>query len=132
MEINLKKTYKFAVKSALFISLFSCALGLLFIIFLFDVSLQKALIFGSLFFIFNYLFSFIVLQYRVEKFIYRRVKKIYDEVFIKYKEGSVGYIELIDAQTQYTHIRLQHLLAQNNAWMKWAEYVYAAALYPIQ
>lgn len=62
----------------------------------------------------------------------KATKKIYDEVFIKYKEGSVGYIELIDAQTQYTHIRLQHLLAQNNAWMKWAEYVYAAALYPIQ
>jgi two-component system phosphate regulon sensor histidine kinase PhoR len=27
-----------------------------------------------------YLFSFIVLQYRVERFIYRRVKKIYDDV----------------------------------------------------
>ena len=59
-------------------------------------------------------------------------KKLYDEVFIKYKEGSAGYIELIDAQTQYTQIRIQHLLANNNAWMKWAEYVYVAAIYPIQ
>ena len=62
----------------------------------------------------------------------KATKKLYDEVFIKYKEGSAGYIELIDAQTQYTQIRIQHLLANNNAWMKWAEYVYVAAIYPIQ
>ena len=99
MEINLKKTYKFAVKSALFISLFSCALGLLFIIFLFDVSLQKALIFGSLFFIFNYLFSFIVLQYRVEKFIYRRVKKIYDEVSLLESSTFINNTVTTDMET---------------------------------
>ncbi|MBK9580560.1 MAG: hypothetical protein IPO48_01055 [Saprospiraceae bacterium] len=52
--------------------------------------------------------------------------------FLSNKEGSAGYIELIDAQTQYTQIRIQHLLANNNAWMKWAEYVYVAAIYPIQ
>ena len=62
----------------------------------------------------------------------KATKKLYDEVFIKYKEGSAGYIQLIDAQTQYTQIRIQHLLANNNAWMKWAEYVYVAAIYPIQ
>lgn len=80
MKVNLKKTYKFAVNSALFISLFSTAIALLFIAFLFKINLQKALIFGSLFFLFLFLFSFLLLQYRVERIIYRRVKKIYDEV----------------------------------------------------
>lgn len=58
-------------------------------------------------------------------------KKSYDEVFIRYKEGSSGYIELIDAQTQFTQIRMQHLLAKNNAWIKWTEYIYANAVFPI-
>lgn len=59
-------------------------------------------------------------------------KKIYDEVFIKYKEGSAGYLELIDAQTQLTQIKLQYLLAKNNAWIKWADYVYVNASFPIK
>jgi outer membrane protein len=61
----------------------------------------------------------------------KATKKIYDEVFIKYKEGSAGYLELIDAQTQVTSIKLKHLLAKNNAWIKWSEYIYAAAIFPI-
>lgn len=62
----------------------------------------------------------------------KATQKIYDEVFVKYKEGTAGYIELVDAQTQYTQIKMQHLLAKNNAWIKWAEYIYAAAIFPIQ
>lgn len=61
----------------------------------------------------------------------KATKKIYDEVFVKYKEGSAGYIELIDAQTQFTQIKIQHLLAKNNAWIKWTEYIYANAIFPI-
>ncbi len=80
MKFNLKKTYLFAVKSALFISLISTVIGLLLIALLFDVSLQKYFIFGSSFFLLNGIFAFIIIQYRVERFIYRRVKKIYDEV----------------------------------------------------
>jgi two-component system phosphate regulon sensor histidine kinase PhoR len=38
------------------------------------------LLFGLIFIFVIYLFSFLVLQYRVERFIYRRVKKIYDDV----------------------------------------------------
>jgi len=62
----------------------------------------------------------------------KATQKIYDEVFAKYKEGTAGYIELVDAQTQYTQIKMQHLLAKNNAWIKWSEYIYAAAIFPIQ
>ena len=80
MKANLKKTYKFAVKSALFISLIATVLGLVLVTLLFDISFQKGLIFASSFFLLTYIFGFIILQYRVERFIYRRVKKIYDEV----------------------------------------------------
>jgi two-component system, OmpR family, phosphate regulon sensor histidine kinase PhoR len=76
MAVNFKKTYKFAVKSALFITLFSFGFLTVFL-YLFDES-NYFLILG--FSISIFLFSFFVLQYRVERFIYRRVKKIYDDV----------------------------------------------------
>ena len=58
-------------------------------------------------------------------------RKIYSEVMRKYIEGTSGYLELIDAQTQITQIDLQHLIAQNSAWVKWAEHIYATASFPI-
>lgn len=61
----------------------------------------------------------------------KATQKLYNDILIKYKEGSAGYIELIDAQTQLTQIKLQHLLAKNNAWIKWSEYIYATANFPI-
>ena len=76
MALNFKKTYKFAVKSALYITLFST--GVVGIIFYFTSGLNY--LFLLLCFISIYLFSFFVIQYRVERFIYRRVKKIYDDV----------------------------------------------------
>lgn len=76
MAVNFKKTYKFAVKSALYITLFSTALlaGLLYMFTVLNWSLVIT------FSIALFIFSFFVLQYRVEHFIYRRVKKIYDDV----------------------------------------------------
>ncbi|MBC7885948.1 MAG: TolC family protein [Saprospiraceae bacterium] len=59
------------------------------------------------------------------------VSKIYNEVFRKYKEGSANYLELMDAQSQVTQVNLQFVIAQNNAWVKWAEYVYVTAAFPI-
>jgi outer membrane protein len=59
------------------------------------------------------------------------VKKIYKEVFTKYKEGSTNYIELLDAQTQITQTALQYNLAKYNTWMKWAAHVYNTASYKI-
>lgn len=76
MTISFKKTYKFAVKSALYIALFS--LGALLILTYIMGELQWLL--PLIFALFIFFFSFFVLQYRVERFIYRRVKKIYDDV----------------------------------------------------
>jgi two-component system phosphate regulon sensor histidine kinase PhoR len=80
MKISFKKTYKFAVKSALYISLFSTGFVVLLAYFMFKLPLRSLFLFGFFFILTVYLFSFIVLQYRVERFIYRRVKKIYDDV----------------------------------------------------
>lgn len=76
--VKFKKTYKFAGKSSFYITLFTT--GLLIVLeFLFDkVSLPVTLIFA----ISVAVFSFFVIQYRVEHFIYRGVKKIYDDVSI--------------------------------------------------
>ncbi|MCL9806067.1 ATP-binding protein [Flavobacterium amniphilum] len=76
MSINFKKTYKFAVKSALYIALFSSGFVTILTYFFFTVNWIFSLVFAIS--IFN--FSFFVLQYRVEHFIYRRVKKIYDDI----------------------------------------------------
>lgn len=76
MGLKIKKTYKFAVKSSLYITLFSTGLVVLLTYFFFRIS-----VLFTFFFAFSVLvFSFFVLQYRVERFIYRRVKKIYDEI----------------------------------------------------
>ena len=77
MAIHFKKTYKFAVKSALYISIFSAGfLAGLHYFFFPEITWNIIGTFtGALF-----VFSFFVLQYRVEHFIYRRVKKIYDDV----------------------------------------------------
>jgi len=80
MKINFKKTYKFAIKSALYISLFATGFVLLLMNIFYKNQLKYQIGFGIVFIISIYIFSFLVLQYRVERFIYRRVKKIYDEV----------------------------------------------------
>ncbi len=76
MKISFKKTYKFAVKSALYITLFSMGLVGFLTYYFFEFSLKFCLLFGFVVSV----FSFFVIQYRVEHFIYRRVKKIYDDV----------------------------------------------------
>lgn len=80
MKINFKKTYKFAIKSALFISLFASGFVILMVLLFFGSKVGNLLLFGIVCLLVIYLFSFLVLQYRVERFIYRRVKKIYDDV----------------------------------------------------
>gem|GEM_PF-25489 len=80
MKINFKKSYKFAIKSALYISLFVSGFCMILSVILFKSSFTSMLLFGFISLFFVYVFSFFVLQYRVERFIYRRVKKIYDDV----------------------------------------------------
>ncbi|MFC4738704.1 sensor histidine kinase [Flavobacterium ponti] len=76
MLFNFKKSYKFATISSLYISLF---LGVLLGITHFFIT-EIPILYFVLFIIATFSFSFLVLQYRVEKFIYKRVKKIYDDV----------------------------------------------------
>lgn len=76
MALKFKKTYRFALISTTYITLFSTGfLGLL-LWFFGKFSVSICLLFA----VSMATFSFFVIQYRVEKFIYRRVKKIYDDV----------------------------------------------------
>ena len=76
MEVNFKKSYKFAFKSSLYISLFTTIVLILFNYYFHAVSYW----FIAVFIFFTFVFSFFVIQFRVERFIYKRVKKIYDDV----------------------------------------------------
>ena len=76
MTIKFKKSYKFAIKSSFYIALFT--FGFLAIA---NYYFTKLPFYYLLIFIVALsVFSFFVLQYRVEYFIYKRVKKIYDDV----------------------------------------------------
>ena len=76
MQNQLKKSYKFAIKTSLYITLFLTLSGSVFLYYL-EIFNFIAII---LFLIFCYSISYFVIQYRVERFIYRRVKKIYDDL----------------------------------------------------
>lgn len=76
MAVKFKKTYTFAIKSAAFIAIFSTAFLAVLMYCMLEINYNFIWIFAASIF----LFSFFVLQYRVERFIYRRIKKIYDDV----------------------------------------------------
>ncbi|WP_103865090.1 cell wall metabolism sensor histidine kinase WalK [Aquimarina sp. I32.4] len=76
MAENFKKSYKFAYLSSLYITIL---LTLVLSVFFYTQSLFNPFIITGLI-IACYLISFFVIQYRVEKFIYRRVRKIYDDI----------------------------------------------------
>lgn len=76
MGIKLKKTYTFAVVSALYITLLTVAF--LTLIQLFYAQFSLVVTFLSSFGIF--IFSALVIQFRSERLIYQRVKKIYNEI----------------------------------------------------
>ncbi|RZK12585.1 MAG: sensor histidine kinase [Flavobacterium sp.] len=80
MSINFKRTYKFAVKSALYITVFATGFVGILSHLIFQPQQEKLSLFLIIFAVSLYVFSFLVIQYRVEFFIYRRVKKIYDDV----------------------------------------------------
>jgi two-component system phosphate regulon sensor histidine kinase PhoR len=80
MSISFKKTYKFAIKSALYITLFATGFIAILTYFFFKPQTYPLIWFAVIFAFSLYIFAFFVIQYRVEVFIYRRVKKIYDDV----------------------------------------------------
>ena len=76
MSIKIKKSYRFALRSSFFICLalmvFLCGI-------LYSIGEFNWLV-PVLFLPICFLTSFLIIQARVERFIYRRVKKIYDDV----------------------------------------------------
>ena len=76
MKNKLKKSYSFAFYTSLYITIFLTILLSGFLYFFY--SLKPLLILGLAFGC--YIFAFVVIQYRIEHFIYKRVKKIYDDL----------------------------------------------------
>ncbi len=72
---KIKKTYKFAIKTSLFLTIL---LALFLSVFLYVLDAITWFIIP--FVLFFGVFTFLIIQYRVERFIYRRVKKIYDDL----------------------------------------------------
>lgn len=75
MAIRLKKSYKFAFRSSLIIAVVSCVL-LGFLMWYRNASDFPLL---GVFALLVFLVSFLIIQLRIEKFIYRRIKRIYDD-----------------------------------------------------
>lgn len=76
MSEKLKKSYKFAYKTALYITLILTLVLSVFLYLFFTLKIWFVL--G--FIVIGYGFSFLIIQYRIENFIYKRVKKIYDDL----------------------------------------------------
>jgi two-component system, OmpR family, phosphate regulon sensor histidine kinase PhoR len=98
MQNSFKKSYKFAIRSGLYISVFA---SLLFYVFLISTNptLTHKLFPSICFFTIVLSFSFLLLQYRVERFIYRRVKKIYDDVSLLESSSFINKPITTDMET---------------------------------
>lgn len=76
MATRLKKSYKFAFRSSLYITLIATAILTLLLLFLDELNYKIIAAFALSVFA----ATFFIIQFRVERFIYRRVKRIYDDV----------------------------------------------------
>jgi two-component system phosphate regulon sensor histidine kinase PhoR len=77
MSKKFKRSYRFALKTSLYLTIF---ITLLMSVFLYVFYALDNLLLVLFFTAGCYVFSFVIIQLRVEKFIYRRVKKIYDDI----------------------------------------------------
>ncbi len=78
--MTITRTYKFAIISAFYITIFSSIFLCLLLFLMLNFNSIEILKVFLVFFITIYFFTLFVLQYRTEKFIFRRVKKLYDEI----------------------------------------------------
>ena len=76
MSNNFKRSYRFAFNSALLLSISLTLIMSVFLYVFYSFKLTYVLFFLAI----TFVFAFLVIQYRVERFIYRRVKKIYDDL----------------------------------------------------
>ena len=94
MAIRLRKSYKFAVRTALAIAM---VLGLfLGMILWYKDALDW--VFLTIFFLVSFLVSILVVQLRIEKFIYRRIKRIYDDVSLLESSSLTSRIVTTDME----------------------------------
>ncbi len=95
MAIRLKKSYKFAFRSTLIIAVILTILlgGIQY--FLNQIDWVILAIFGAIAFI----TTFIIIQIRVEKFIYKRIKRIYDDVSLLESSSLASRTITTDMQT---------------------------------
>mgnify|MGYP000846890486 FL=1 len=99
VKINFKKTYKFAIKSALYVSIFVAIASSILLQAFFRPHSRIIFSFAAIAFVGTYVFSFLVIQYRVERFIYRRVKKIYDDVALLESSSFINQPITTDMET---------------------------------
>lgn len=78
MAIQLRKSYRFAFRSSLYITL-ALAIGGFIFLYVQDL-IQEYWQWYLGFILLSFVICFVILQIRVEKFIYRRIKQIYDDV----------------------------------------------------
>lgn len=77
--MKLKKTYKYALVSSLYLTIIAILIGLVSFFFISFFSNKAAVIFAV---VILFLTSFFVIQYRAERFIYSRIRKIYNDFSI--------------------------------------------------
>ena len=76
MAQKFRRSYRFAIRTSVFLTIF---MGVFVTSFLY-LKDELDLIFIGIFCVLLWIFSFLLIQYRVERFIYRRIKNIYDNV----------------------------------------------------
>jgi two-component system, OmpR family, phosphate regulon sensor histidine kinase PhoR len=76
MTLKFKRTYRFAAITSLYITLIFSVIFSVFLYLNQLLLIENMLLFAIAF----YLFSFLIIQYRVKRFIYNQVKKIYNDV----------------------------------------------------
>ncbi|MEW4923652.1 ATP-binding protein [Algibacter sp. 2305UL17-15] len=75
-QIKFKRSYKFAITTSLYITILFTLLMSVFLYYYFSFLWLPVLVFAIVCFI----FSFLIIQFRVQRHIYRRVKTIYDDL----------------------------------------------------
>ncbi|WP_299800509.1 cell wall metabolism sensor histidine kinase WalK [Maribacter sp. Asnod2-G09] len=94
-KVRSRKSYRFAFRSSLYIVIIGIAV-LALLQWRFSTINWGILLFAALFF---FIISFITLQLRIEKFIYKRIKKIYDDVELLESSTILSYPVTTDMRT---------------------------------
>jgi len=100
MALKYRKSYRFAIKSTSLITIFSIVILLFLQYLFFEINVLFILLFAIIFSV----FSFFVIQYRVEKFIYVGIEKIFKKVSILDKSVLRSQPITTDMQTLMSEV----------------------------